>query len=399
MHEALEGVVAATFDQPHTLLCAARAMRAEGHALVDTWSPFPIHGIDAVLEKKPSRLPWACLIFALTGAVSALLLQWWTSAVDYPLITGGKPLFSLPAFIPVTFELSVLFGALGVVFSFFVASRLRPRLTPPGPFAGVNDDRFILALRPALGSDRMAVLARLRELGAVEATGWGSDHLAPAEPWLEKKLTPTTLALLFAPSVLVLAIIPLLQRDFSRRQFDWDAGMLKPTAYGYDAANLVLPNGQTQQPPPAGTLARGHAFEPFGPGPENALLAGALVNPLPGTPAAHARGKQLFERICATCHGPQGLSGGPIIPKFPNPPNLQANHAKGLPDGQIYHIMTHGQGLMAGFGDVIAPIDRWAILHHLRELQQAPKSDATPVAATVASAPVSATASTPGSAP
>jgi mono/diheme cytochrome c family protein len=393
MRKRIDGALTGVFAQPHELLHAVTALRAEGHELIEAWSPFPVHGLDDAIGLRPSRLPWACLAFALTGTVSAYLLQWWTSVVSYPVITGGKPLNSIPAFVPVIFELSVLLGALGVTFSLFVASRLRPRFSPPGLFDGVNDDRFVLALRPKHGYDREKLLTRLRELGAVEARAWGADHLEPAPDCGERKLGPVGLALIFTPAVLTLAAIPLLQRNGAVRNFDWDAGMLKGYPSTYDAPNALLPAGQTMQPPPAFTLARGAHQELFGATPAEADRAGLeLTDPLPDTDASRARGKQLFNRICATCHGFEGRSDGPIIPKFPNPPSLQSTRAVAFPPGRIYHIITHGQGLMKGWGDVIAPDDRWHILHHLRALQRA---GATPPAAAPAPAPASAPRSAP----
>lgn len=408
MDKRIDGALTGVFAQPHELLHAVTVLRAEGHELIDAWSPFPVHGLDDAIGLPPSRLPWVCLAFAVTGGVSAYLLQWWTSVVSYPVIVGGKPLNSVPAFVPVIFELSVLLGALGVVLSLFIASKLRPRLSPPGLFRGVNDDRFVLALRPKLGHDRDKLLARLLELGAVEAKAWGLDHLENEPGFGERKLGPVGLALIFTPAVLTLAAIPLLQRNGALRNFDWDAGMLKGYASTYDAPNPLLPAGQTMQPPPAFTLARGAHQELFGPTPAEAERAGAtLTDPLPDVDASRARGKQLFDRICATCHGFQGRSDGPVIPKFPNPPSLQSARAVGLPPGRIYHIITHGQGLMKGWGDVIAPDDRWHLLHYLRALQRegaaatatasAPASAA--VAATPATVPSSAAAPAPGSAP
>jgi mono/diheme cytochrome c family protein len=322
------------------------------------------------------------------------------------VLIGGKPLFSLPAFIPVTFELAVLMGALGVVFSLFVASGLRPRFKVPEFQPGANDDRFVLTLKLAPGAERGAVLGRLRELGALDAAPWVENYFDRDEDCCDRELGPAGLALVFAPAVLVLCAIPLLQRNYAARNIVWDAGMMRSPAYAAYSANGVLPNGQTIQAPPAGTRARGVTPELYGAGPEEALRAGReLVNPLTApTPADLARGQQLFTRICATCHGPQGKSDGPIIPKFPNPPSLVASHAIGLPDGQIFHIATHGQGLMKGYGDVLDAQDRWRLVVRIRAIQAAAAAAIpAPAAPAPGSAPAPATPAvaqtTPGSTP
>ncbi|MCC7540240.1 MAG: cytochrome c [Deltaproteobacteria bacterium] len=140
----------------------------------------------------------------------------------------------------------------------------------------------------------------------------------------------------------------------------------------YDAhdPNGVLPRGQTLQPAPLGTVSRGFSPTHYAPGPEEALRAGReLTNPLPANAMVVRAGARLFASNCAVCHGPQGAGDGPIVPPFPNPPALSANHAKQLPDGQVFHIITHGQGIMPPHGRQITPEDRWRIVLFVRWLQ------------------------------
>ena len=108
--------------------------------------------MDDALGWKPSRLGYACAVFALLGLVTAAALQYWTSVIDYPLNIGGKPLNSVPAFIPVGFELTVLLAGLGSVATFFALSRMRPTFRVPQRFQGVNDDRFVLLAEVPGGS-------------------------------------------------------------------------------------------------------------------------------------------------------------------------------------------------------------------------------------------------------
>lgn len=134
--------------------------------------------------------------------------------------------------------------------------------------------------------------------------------------------------------------------------------------------NAALPRNQTLQPTPAGAIARGFSPTHYGPGPTEALAAGReLVNPLEPSAAAVRRGSRLFAASCAVCHGPRGAGDGPIVPPFPNPPSLATDRAKRLPDGQVFHIITHGQGIMPPHGGMVAPEDRWAIVLFIRWLQ------------------------------
>jgi hypothetical protein len=147
----LYGVVA-EFDSPEALLEAARTLRQRGFRRMDACTPFPVHGIDQALGIRRSPLGWLALGGGLTGAALALLLQWWTGAVDYPLIVGGKPLFAFEPSIPITFELTVLLAAFATVFGMLALNGL-PRLYHPlfesEGFRKVTDDRFVLAVEAA----------------------------------------------------------------------------------------------------------------------------------------------------------------------------------------------------------------------------------------------------------
>ena len=103
--------VLAQFSGKQTLVKAASEVRSKGFKDVEAYSPFPIHGIDGALGIRPTILPWLVLIAGLGGGVLAMAGQWWTNTVDYPYIISGKPMFSLPANIPVTFEVMILSAA------------------------------------------------------------------------------------------------------------------------------------------------------------------------------------------------------------------------------------------------------------------------------------------------
>ncbi len=110
--------ILARFDSPTALMGAARKMDREGYRSFDCHSPFPIHGMDHAMGMKKSKLGWIVAACGFLGASGALLMQWWMSTVDYPLVISGKPFFSLPAFIPITFELCVLLSGFGTLFGF-----------------------------------------------------------------------------------------------------------------------------------------------------------------------------------------------------------------------------------------------------------------------------------------
>ena len=162
----------AEFATPAELYHACEGVRDAGYTRWDAHTPFPIHGLERAMGLKASRLPWVVLALALGGAATGMGLQGWVSTTAYPLVISGKPLFSWQAFIPVTFELAVLGGALGAVFGMFAFNQL-PTLHHPlftsQRFERASDDGFFLSIEswdPKFDRDR--TLDLLRRLGARE---------------------------------------------------------------------------------------------------------------------------------------------------------------------------------------------------------------------------------------
>ncbi|MEW6755560.1 MAG: cytochrome c [Candidatus Latescibacterota bacterium] len=137
--------------------------------------------------------------------------------------------------------------------------------------------------------------------------------------------------------------------------------------------SAVLASGQTLQAPPPGTIPRGLLPVGFGPGPEEAQRAGRdLRSPSdPGAPAARSRGERVFAIFCQPCHGAGGAGDGPVARRgFPPPPSLLAPRALQMPDGQIFHVITFGQGNMPGYAAQVSREDRWNAVPYIRWLQR-----------------------------
>ena len=119
----LLGIVA-LFKDPYHLLRAAKESQARRFQFSDAYTPFPIHGLDKLLNQKKSMVPWVTLVLGLSGCFLGAALEIWTSAIDWPLIVGGKPFNSLPAFVPIIFECTVLLGGLATAAALFMFCRL-----------------------------------------------------------------------------------------------------------------------------------------------------------------------------------------------------------------------------------------------------------------------------------
>jgi hypothetical protein len=140
------------FDDDDVLLGAIKSLREQGAKIVEAFTPFPVHGIDPALGIKRSRLPQAAFIFGATGTTCALTLQISTLGFDWPMNIGGKPHLAFPSFIPVSFELTVLFAALGMVGTFLLSSGLGPGSQKTVFDPRSSDDKFILVFDPEKNS-------------------------------------------------------------------------------------------------------------------------------------------------------------------------------------------------------------------------------------------------------
>ena len=134
--------VMAEFDDPSALVAAANRAREEGYRQMDAYSPFPIEELHDAMGKHHSRLPLVVLIGGMIGCLGGFAMQYWVSAMAYPINVGGKPLNSWPAFIPVTFECTILAAALSAVLGMLALNGL------PMPYHPVfNVPRFAMASR------------------------------------------------------------------------------------------------------------------------------------------------------------------------------------------------------------------------------------------------------------
>lgn len=140
----LAGVVG-FFDDPQTLIAATSKVREAKYQYFDAFTPYPIHGLDAAQGLKRSPLPFVTFGAALTGFCLAFLLQYWTSAVDWPLNVGGKPLNSWPAFVPILFELTVLCAGLATAGAMFLFNGL-PNTSRRSFDTSITRDRFALMI-------------------------------------------------------------------------------------------------------------------------------------------------------------------------------------------------------------------------------------------------------------
>lgn len=142
----------AEYDSVDAILAAAEKVRDAGFSRWDTHVPFVIHGLDSAMGIRATRLPWLVFAAGLAGAAAGLGLQWFTNAFDYPFLISGKPLISLPANIPVAFEVTILFAAVATLLGMLAFNGL-PQLYHPlfrqARFRRATNDRFFISIEAA----------------------------------------------------------------------------------------------------------------------------------------------------------------------------------------------------------------------------------------------------------
>lgn len=138
-------VIFGIYGDEEDLLHAVKVAKDAHLDIYDVYTPFPVHGLDPILGLKESRLHQAGFIYGMLGTLTAFLGMTWIFTKDWPNIFGGKPYWSVPAFIPITFELTVLFAAIGMTVTFYVINGLGPGVVNKHLDDRITDDKFVIA--------------------------------------------------------------------------------------------------------------------------------------------------------------------------------------------------------------------------------------------------------------
>lgn len=138
-------VIYGLYNDEEDLMKAVKHANAEHLDIMEVYTPFPVHGLDPLLGLAESRLHIAGFVYGMLGTLTAFLGMTWIFTKDWPVIFGGKPYWAVPSFIPITFELTILFAAVGMVITFYVVSGLGPGVTTPILDNRITDDKFCIA--------------------------------------------------------------------------------------------------------------------------------------------------------------------------------------------------------------------------------------------------------------
>lgn len=181
--------VVGCFDDENVLFPAVKKVRSAGYKIHDVYTPMPIHGLDHALGLRDTSLHTAGFIYGITGTTTALVCMSWVFTSDWPLNIGGKPHLPLPAFIPITFELTVLFAAVGMVLTFCYLCQLAPFVKKHHFHERATDDLFVMVIECTERTNEEEVKAFLNSNGAVEV----NVQEAPVGWWLGRYDKPSKL--------------------------------------------------------------------------------------------------------------------------------------------------------------------------------------------------------------
>jgi len=358
--------IAATFKTPNEIINAAKKVSNSGYTAFDVNTPYPVHGMDSAMKIKPSKLGFVTLVTGLSGAAIALLFMYWSMSVDYPLVIGGKPFFALPAFIPVTFELTVLLATVSTVIAMIALFFRLPDNKHP-----LHDTDYM----KSVSADKYGIV--------IESTDTKFDETSATD--FLKNLNPLKIEVIYYPAeepypifqpkfiifLIIIAVVVsggtylMLNKLLYITPFNW---MMEQDKLTPQKGSELFADGYGMRTPVEGTVAKGFIPYPYA-GQTNPTEV--LSNPFLLTKENIELGKGKFFTYCSPCHGYFADGDSRLRGQFPNPPTLHSKRARDFSDGMIYHIITNGQNVMPSYTSQISREERWAIVNYVRVLQRA----------------------------
>lgn len=357
--------VTALFDTPDAIISAADKTSSK-YKKFDVHTSYPIHGMDSAMKLKPSKLGMVTLTFGLSGTVLALLLMYWTMSVDYPMIIGGKPYFAFPAFIPVAFEVTVLFATLATIigmltFFFYFPDNSHP-LHDTNYSKKVSVDKYGISIEAEDENfNESEVENFLREIH-----GHSIEKIYYPAKEEHRIFEPKFIVFLGAIAVIVSGgTYFTLNKLLYIEPFHWMMEQSKITA---QEPAPFFADYSGMRMPVSGTVARGYLPYEFK---GLAQPPVELANPVPVNDVSLKLGKKKFDTFCSPCHGYYGEGDGRLRGQFPQPPSLLSSKVREWTDGNIYHVIVNGQNVMASYASQLNETERWSIVNYIRAIQLA----------------------------
>lgn len=362
--------IGALYDTPDEIIEAAEKVTKAGYEDYDVNTPYPVHGMDDAMNLKPTMLGKVTFVFGFLGISSALLMIGWMSGIDYQNIVGGKPYFAIPPAIPIGFELTVLLAGLATVAFMIAVFNKLPWMNNPlqdtNYIKRTSSDKYGVVIYASDSKfNESQVEEFLKSLGGKDLEKinyYEVKEQTVKTPIFDKKFLATlaVVAIVTAGSVYGILNYVLFLPPFD---FMWKQEKVLP-----QEKSTFFADGFSMRTPVEGTVARGLMPYEYQGLPDS--LVTLLANPLPINADVLDKGKQRYDTYCSPCHGYYGQGDSRLRGQFPNPPTLHSEKMLDWTDGNIYHVITNGQNVMASYAKQISRDDRWAIVHYIRALQR-----------------------------
>jgi mono/diheme cytochrome c family protein len=377
----LHGLLA-EYKTPDELIHGAEKVRNAGFRNWDTFTPFPVHGIDGAMDIKPTILPWLILGGGIAGCATALGFQWWANGVDYPFLISGKPYWSVAANIPITFELTVLFAALTAVFGMLALNKLPLPAHPldlKERFGRATDDRFYVLVQ---ASDPVFDEGETRKL--LETSGAVMVEDVPEDMESESEMPRGIMYVLLI--ITAASTIPFAMAAYAREsksplpRHHIVPDMDFQQKFKGQRMNPFFADQRADRPQIEGTIAVGelHDDEHLYAGKVNGGFARTFPSAIKVDSQTMERGRERFGIYCTPCHGQVGEGDGMVHQRATTlaegtwvpPSNMTEERVRVMPVGEIFNTVTNGVRNMPGYGRQIPAEDRWAIILYVRALQR-----------------------------
>jgi mono/diheme cytochrome c family protein len=361
---------AGIFDSPDDISHAAEKAVENGYTKFDVNTPYPLHGMNKAMNLPPSKLGYVALIFGLSGTLGALLSLWWVSAVDYPIVIGGKPFFSFPAYVPVMFEVTVLSASIATVlamlFVFFKLPNNAHPLHGTKYMQKVSADKYGISIQaddPKF--DEELVKKFLENVHAKEIIPiyWDNDEINHEHKIFEPR---------FVVFLLIVGLLTSGVTYFSLNKlmfmvpFNW---MMEQPKQNAQQISIFYTDQFGMRQPVTGAVARGFLPYQFKGQPD--VAGERLFNPIPISKESLQLGQTKFDIYCSPCHGYHAEGDSRLRGQFPNPPSLHSEKVRKWSDGRIFAVLTDGQNIMPSYSTQLTVDERWAVINYIRALQRA----------------------------
>lgn len=334
------------FTHLDALLQAIHQLRDAGYRDAGVFSPIPRHELEEALAMGPRPVRVFTLVGAILGAITGFVLTIATS-LHYPLITSGKPIVSIPPFLVIVFELTILFGALATILGMLLNIRL-PRLKlQPDYDPRFSEDRFGLWVR--CQGDQIDAAQRILHSCRAEEV---SEVLPQEKKPRSKRADRFILGVLVILLGVVVALAYLLPR--------------LPATSDMARQPSIKPQEHPLLPPPNSVPVQGKERRM-----ELLEASEKLRNPVKATLASVEHGRESFQIYCVPCHGHDAKGKGLIAKKLNTPPDdLTGESTVEQTDGYVYTVIGQGGATMPPQAEGLSPRDRWDVVNYLRSLQR-----------------------------